>query len=532
MENNKDLNPKQIKNLLDGKTKEEKIKLLELIKLRKEKLKYNKIHSFFLDTGPFARHNYPKQMELMQAGKNHLIRAFIGGNGSGKTLWGSIETYFHASGLYPIWWEGRRFKKPINAWVVGLETKQMRASIQSMLFGSYRDPGTGIIPKDAMLDEDGALTTRAMAGTAECFGTCAIKHYDEDGNFDGWSNIEFKTCESGWEQFQGSNIQWIWMDEEPKDPKVYTECLFRTRGPKGQEGSMLMTWTPLKGYTTLYLSFMPRGLPPAKGINPNNPQKYTVVVPWEENGVNYAPHLTDEWKQSAIAEAKITDPHSIKARMTGLASLGTGRVYPIDEDFVLVAPFRIPDHWPRAYGMDFGWHATAVIWIAKDPVTGIMYVYDEYKRGEVIPAMHAMAIKSRGEWIPGLCDPSKGGRNSDGSLWIEEYYKLGLKLNPGQNAIAPGVGAILGALESGKLKFMYTCEKLINEVRMFRYSEKDPDVIARDQEDHLLDALKYDFMTFDYYAISQADQDNLEDRKYNKYQVSSRNTGRDSTTGY
>ena len=46
-------------------------------------------------------------------------------------------------------------------------------------------------------------------------------------------------------------------------------------------------------------------------------------------------------------------------------SAGSGQhlaVYPVPESDLIVQPFKIPAHWPRAYGLDVGWRGTAAIW--------------------------------------------------------------------------------------------------------------------------------------------------------------------------
>ena len=56
---------------------------------------------------------------------------------------------------------------------------------------------------------------------------------------------------------------------------------------------------------------------------------------------------------------------------------------------------------PRAYGMDVGWNPTAVVWGARDPASGVVYLYSEHYRGQGEPASHVEAIRARGEWILG-----------------------------------------------------------------------------------------------------------------------------------
>jgi len=66
----------------------------------------------FPSTGPLRRELYPKHLEFFRAGAAHKERAFIAGNRCGKTVAGGYETTLHLTGLYPDWWEGRRFACP------------------------------------------------------------------------------------------------------------------------------------------------------------------------------------------------------------------------------------------------------------------------------------------------------------------------------------------------------------------------------------------------------------------------------------
>jgi phage terminase large subunit-like protein len=78
----------------------------------------------------------------------------------------------------------------------------------------------------------------------------------------GYSTLAFKSYEQGWQKFQGDGVSFIWLDEEPDDFKVYTECQARLLATGG---SMMITFTPLLGETELYQSFA-RGDDPDKGF--------------------------------------------------------------------------------------------------------------------------------------------------------------------------------------------------------------------------------------------------------------------------
>jgi hypothetical protein len=69
----------------------------------------------------------------------------------------------------------------------------------------------------------------------------------------------------------------------------------------------------------------------------------------------------------------------------------------------------------------------------------VIYLYSEY-RGEADPAIHAAAIRSHSDWIPGLIDPAANGRNqADGEKVIQAYRKHGLKLVAIESPLESGI---------------------------------------------------------------------------------------------
>ena len=62
-------------------------------------------------------------------------------------------------------------------------------------------------------------------------------------------------------------------------------------------------------------------------------------------------------------------------------------------------------------GLDVGWNKTAAIWGARNPETGVLYLFAEYYRGQAEPQVHVEAIKQHGPWIPGVIGPAARGRS-------------------------------------------------------------------------------------------------------------------------
>ncbi len=91
--------------------------------------------------------------------------------------------------------------------------------------------------------------------------------------------------------------------------------------------------------------------------------KYVDMIGWDDVPHLRPPHI--EQKELDDLEASIL-PHQRQARRTGRPSLGAGAIYPVDEGDLLIDPFKLPDHWPRAYALDPGWRKTACLWGAWD----------------------------------------------------------------------------------------------------------------------------------------------------------------------
>lgn len=209
--------------------------------------------------------------------------------------------------------------------------------------------------------------------------------------------------------------------------------------------------------------------------------KYLVTAGWDD-----APHLDEKTKHDLL---EATPPFLRDARSKGIPSLGAGAIYPIPESDIAVKYFPIPHWWPRCYGLDVGWNRTAALWCAWDPSTGIAYLYAEHYRGIAEPAVHAEAIKARGAWIRGVCDPAaRGSSQRDGEKLIDLYRQLGLNLTFADNAVDAGIYDVWSALSTGKLKVMDHLLNFFNEYRLYRRDENGRIV---KKHDHLMDVMRY-----------------------------------------
>ena len=209
--------------------------------------------------------------------------------------------------------------------------------------------------------------------------------------------------------------------------------------------------------------------------------RHVVTATWDD-----APHLTRQQKDELWASIP---PYQRDARSKGVPQLGSGAIYPVPESDIACQPFELPEHWPRAYGLDVGWNRTAAIWGAIDRDSQTVYLYAEHYRGQAEPSVHADAIRARGPWIPGTIDPAARGRGQiDGRQILQAYLDLGLDLDPAENAVEAGIHAVWRLLSAGRLRVFRPLGNWLGEYRIYRRDEKGRVV---KQHDHLMDATRY-----------------------------------------
>jgi hypothetical protein len=211
--------------------------------------------------------------------------------------------------------------------------------------------------------------------------------------------------------------------------------------------------------------------------------KFVVNAGWD-----HVPHLSEQQKREELQRIQ---PFQRRARSEGIPQLGAGVIYPVDDDYLLIDPFEIPDYFPHCYSLDVGWNRTAALWAALDPNTDIAYLYSEHYVGEAEPPIHAAAIRARGLWIPGVIDPASRGRGQrDGKRLMEEYQKLGLDtLSVADNALDTGIQRTWTRMSTGRLKVFRTLKNWIAEKRVYTRDAKGH--IKADQADHLMDCTRY-----------------------------------------
>src|SRR5262249_2549336 len=339
---------------------------------------------------------YPRQIEFHNAGATYRERLLIAGNQVGKSLAAMMELAFHATGEYPEWWEGKRFDHPIRAWACGETSEVVRETTQRLLLGEPGAHGTGCIPKAALLE---VVPARGLAELAD---TIRVRHVSG-----GVSTITLKAYSQGRERFQGSTIDFLSLDEEPPID-VFLEALTRTNVT---QGPTILTFTPVKGMSTVVKRYLLESAP----------DRFVVTMTLSD-----ALHYDDAQRE----QIRNSYPeHEQDARTKGIPAMGSGRVFPIDEEALLVEPLECLKHWLRWGGMDFGWtHYAAFCELWWDRDFDVIYLARTARLREKTPLQHVQAIR---EWNLTWAWPHDG-RNQTlagaGVPLMRQYADAGLEM--------------------------------------------------------------------------------------------------------
>ncbi len=411
---------------------------------------------------------YRFQKTFHEAGSEANQRLLMAANRVGKSYVGAMEMSAHLTGLYPKWWEGRKFDKPIKAWVCGASNETTRDICQKELFGqpdNPRDKGKGSIPKHLIGE-----TTR-KPGVPNAHSSVLVKH--KSG---GWSRVAFKAYEMGAEKFMGESLDLIWLDEEPPQD-IYSQCITRTLD---RNGSVYLTFTPESGMTEVVQNF----------TNDLRPGQSLITAGWED-----AEHLTEDMKEQILAALP---PHERDMRSKGIPMIGSGLVFPVSEDSLTCEPFVIPP----------------------DRDEDIVYVYDVYKMSKQTPDYHASHINERegSHYIP-IAWPHDGYQHDKGSgiTLAEQYRTAHVNMLPfhfenppalgekkGGNSVEAGIMEMLSRMEQGKFKVFNTLYDWFDEYRL--YHRKDGKIVK----------IKDDLMAATRYAAMSLRHSTTETSKWNR----------------
>lgn len=413
---------------------------------------------------------HQKQMDFHKSRKRN--RWVFGGNRTGKTECGAVETIWLARGIHPF----RENKKDVVGWVVSLSNRVQKevaqAKILKYLNTSWIDQ---IIMKQGKKDS-------AEYGVIECI---VIKNV-----FGGLSKIYFKSCEEGREKFQGASLDFVWFDEEPPED-IYVECRMRVLD---KCGDIFGTMTPLKGLTYIYDDIY---------LNTNNDdQVYFEFMEWKDN-----PFLS---KEEIERLQKIMPADELESRQYGkFVGKNNSLVYKeFDPTIHVVEPFEVPPDWFDMISIDPGLNnPLSAHWYACDYDGNVYAIAEHFESGKDV-AYHAGKIKeicrnlgwkpSKNGMYNALIDSAANQKTLASQKSVTElFYENGILVNPRVNKdMFSGINKVKNYLKDAsgntKLYIFASCTNLIREMKNYYWGAGDNPI---KNDDHSLDELRYYLMS-------------------------------------
>lgn len=420
---------------------------------------------------------YAKQAEFHRAGAKYRERLLRAGNQLGKTYSGAAELAMHLTGRYPDWWDGRRWDRAVKWWAGGKDSISVRDSVGQLLIGPPSDRGTGLIPKDAIVD------ISPSRGVADGIDSVMVQHVGGEQ-----SRLTFKTYDQGRERWQAATLDGVWFDEEPPQD-IYMEGLTRTNATGGM---VFMTFTPLLGMSEVVRRFLTESSPDRHDTNMT---------------IDDALHIPAAERQRIIDSYP---PHEREARTKGVPILGSGRIFPVSESDIAIAAFAIPKFWPRIGAMDFGWdHPFAAVELAYDTEGDVIYVTKCFRAREQTPLEHVRNIRAWGNWLPWAW-PHDGLQHSkdSGEPLAKQYRSNGLNMMgkhatfpDGSTGVEAGLFGMLERMQTGRFKVFSHLNEWFEEFRL--YHRKDGKVVK--EGDDLMAATRYGIMEIRHSIVNPAE---------------------------
>lgn len=447
----------------------DKQKIIKLDKVNKEIKKRNIENLFTYNNGKII---HEKQILFHKSQKRN--RWVFGGNRTGKTECGAVETIWLSLGIHPF----RNNRSKTECWVVSLSNRVQKEVAQAKIL-KY-------LPKNSIVDivMSEGKKSNPENGVIECI---IIKN-----KFNNLSKIWFKSCEEGREKFQGASLDFVWFDEEPPED-IYHECQMRILDKNGE---IFGTMTPLKGLTFIYNEIYLN--------SKNDPEVFYIFISWEDN-----PYLN---KKEIIRLSASMSKDEIESRRYGKFSLiDAGLIYSeFDENLHVIPPFKVPEDWYDKISIDPGFNnPLSCHWYARDYDGNVFVIAEHYEQNKTIE-YHSNKIKKISNHLNWKINPNgmyetiiDSAANqktlSSPKSVAELFYENGILTNTGVNKdVLTGISKVKTFLKNSlgetKLYIFSTCTNLIREIKTYRWNGSDSPL---KKDDHALDELRYYISSLD-----------------------------------
>ena len=405
---------------------------------------------------------------------------------------GKLRLNFHA-GQYQAWQSEKRFDV-VLAGTQGGKTAfgplWLYREIQRRGPGDYLivTPNFTLMEKKALPEFKRYFEDRLQLGSY--VGSPARKFtFSEDGAQRTFGKVaDTPTCvyfgyAADPDSLESATAKAAWLDEAGQKKFKLSSWEAIQRRLAIHQGRVLVTTTP---YDLGWLK--QKFYDPWKKANGNHPEIDLIRFDSTENPAfpkeefERAKRELPRWKFDLFYRAIFTRP--------------AGLIYDaFDADIHVCPRFKIPDHWPRYLGLDFGGVHTCGVFFAEEPATRRLFAYREYLCGGRTAREHAQALlRNAGEEprLPTLC---VGGSKSEGQ-WRDEFRAGGLPVQePKFSDVEVGIDRVYATQRRGEFVVFSDLTGLLEELATYSRVVDDAGEPTEEIDDkhsyHHLDAVRY-----------------------------------------
>jgi len=410
-------------------------------------------------------HSYIPNSEIHKGfhESNKVGRILRGGNRSGKSVAGTVESVWRATGRHPF---QKTHDVPTRGRIVTVDVEAGVNQIVLPLLSQWIPPSelTNSSWEDSYSKQKKLVTLR------------------------NGSTIEIKTHQQDLDSFAGVPLHFCWFDEECPQA-IFQECRLRLID---YNGCWYMTMTPVEGQDWIFDRFIV--------THNKNVQMFEVDI--RDN-----PHLNQE--ALALLEEDLTDDEK-QVRQHGVFIPRGGLI--LDKfnynRHVVDGGRRIPDSWALYCSIDHGFNnPTAVLWHAVAPDKRVVTFREHYMRRWVI-TKHVKRIREINAEIGRepfmyVGDPSMIQKTGEtGTSPLQIYRENGIPLMQSRRDVKGRNDKMNEYFERDMWTITRDCPNLIREVRGYSFKIfSSPKIADRNnlreepskKNDHAVDASGYFF---------------------------------------
>ncbi len=351
-----------------------------------------------------------------------------------------------------------------------------------------------------LIDKSRELYTKAFPGAK-------FREVEKVWKFPSGATLEFGYLDRDADvyRYQGQSYSWIGIDELTQYPtefplqylqsrlrttdseiKPYIRC---TANPGGVGGHWVR-----KRYLT--------PAPPNEAFKgPDGLTRKFIPARLEDN-----PYLSKDGRYEQMLAS--LPPVQRKQLLEGNWDVAEGAAFvEFNPEIHVIPPFKIPIHWAKYKGVDYGYAAeSCCVWATIDPDDNTLIIYRElYRKGLTGSALAEMITayeKDDNKSIQGVLDTAAWNKTGVGGPTVgETLVRAGHKLRPADKNRIQGKIQIHEYLKQDKttgrpkLQIFSNCVNLIRELQSIPVDPNKPEDVDTKASDHAYDALRYLIMS-------------------------------------